>query len=147
MFSLCRPEKFDNPIDVAICYIRSEGSYLFLKRSPEKFEGGRYCTPGGHVEPSETPLDAAVRETFEETGIEVSSESFKSLGIFYSQFPERNILDHVFFKDIGRRPKVELSSEHTDYAWWPLREAPSQRIRRADEWYIKNHLIPQFPKG
>lgn len=33
--------------------------------------GGVWVLPGGAVEPEETPADAAVREVFEETGVEV----------------------------------------------------------------------------
>ena len=33
---------------------------------------GRWLPPGGHIEPDELPDDAALREVFEETGIEAS---------------------------------------------------------------------------
>ena len=39
-----------------------------------------WTTPGGIVEPYETPADAAVRETWEETGVHVSLE--RILGVF-----------------------------------------------------------------
>ena len=32
---------------------------------------GRWLQPGGHIEPGESPVDAAVRETLEETGVGV----------------------------------------------------------------------------
>ena len=33
-------------------------------------EGNQWTTPGGLIEPEETPADAAVREAWEETGVE-----------------------------------------------------------------------------
>jgi 8-oxo-dGTP pyrophosphatase MutT (NUDIX family) len=38
-------------------------------------EGNDWTTPGGMIEPLETPADAAVRETWEETGLHVELES------------------------------------------------------------------------
>src|SRR5205809_2551859 len=35
-------------------------------------EGNDWTTPGGMIEPYETPADAAVRETWEETGLHVA---------------------------------------------------------------------------
>ncbi len=35
-------------------------------------EGNLWTTPGGMIEPGETPADAAVRETWEETGLAVA---------------------------------------------------------------------------
>jgi 8-oxo-dGTP pyrophosphatase MutT (NUDIX family) len=41
---------------------------------------GRWVAPGGSIEPNETPADAVVRETFEETGLLV--EPTRILGVF-----------------------------------------------------------------
>ena len=43
-------------------------------------EGNTWTTPGGMIEPYETPADAAVRETWEETGLFV--ELTRIVGVF-----------------------------------------------------------------
>lgn len=43
-------------------------------------ETGEWTTPGGMIEPYETPADAAVRETWEETGLYV--ELTRVIGVF-----------------------------------------------------------------
>lgn len=43
-------------------------------------EAGAWTTPGGAVEPREVPADAAVREAWEETGLEV--ELLRLLGVY-----------------------------------------------------------------
>lgn len=43
------------------------GRALLIKRSDD----GTWCHPGGFTEPNERPVDTAVRETAEETGLEV----------------------------------------------------------------------------
>lgn len=43
-------------------------------------EGNDWTTPGGMIEPYETPADAALRETWEETGLEV--ELTRIVGVF-----------------------------------------------------------------
>ena len=43
-------------------------------------EGNNWTTPGGMIEPYETPADAAVRETWEETGLFV--ELTRIVGVF-----------------------------------------------------------------
>ncbi|MGE5169676.1 MAG: NUDIX domain-containing protein [Rudaea sp.] len=43
-------------------------------------ETGEWTTPGGMIEPYETPADAAVRETWEETGLHV--ELTRVIGVF-----------------------------------------------------------------
>jgi ADP-ribose pyrophosphatase YjhB (NUDIX family) len=45
----------------------AEGRILLVRRADD----GRWCLPCGWVEPNESPLEAAVRETREETGLEV----------------------------------------------------------------------------
>ena len=43
-------------------------------------EGNDWTTPGGMIEPYETPSDAAVRETWEETGLHVALT--RIIGVF-----------------------------------------------------------------
>lgn len=48
--------------------VNGAGEILLIRRADD----GCWAMPGGWVEPSETPADAAVRETEEETGLTVS---------------------------------------------------------------------------
>ncbi|RLE19100.1 MAG: hypothetical protein DRJ08_06025 [Acidobacteria bacterium] len=51
-------------------------SLLFVRRVKPPF-AGQYLPPGGHVEEGENPLEAAVREVREETGLEVEVIDFR----------------------------------------------------------------------
>ena len=46
------------------------GRVLLVLRGHEP-QSGRWSIPGGHVEPGETPAEAAAREALEETGLTV----------------------------------------------------------------------------
>ncbi|MFQ3275376.1 MAG: 8-oxo-dGTP pyrophosphatase MutT (NUDIX family) [Candidatus Nanohaloarchaea archaeon] len=60
------PEDADRDF-VAGAFIVKDDEVLLLRH--KKY--GVWLQPGGHVEPGETPDEAAVRETMEETGLEV----------------------------------------------------------------------------
>lgn len=51
-------------------------SLLFVRRGTPPFVG-QYLPPGGHVEKGENPLEAAVREVREETGLEIEVLDFR----------------------------------------------------------------------
>lgn len=52
--------------------IKTEDEYLVMKRSKEETSYQEYWDiPGGSAEPGELPKDAAVRETKEETGLDI----------------------------------------------------------------------------
>lgn len=58
--------------DIAVALVwRDDGRLLIQRRPPEGLLGGLWEFPGGKVQADETPKQAAVRETREETGLDV----------------------------------------------------------------------------
>ena len=51
----------------AVCGIVVGDRILLLKRQYRVGKSNGWCIPGGKVDPGETTLEAAIRETFEET--------------------------------------------------------------------------------
>jgi 8-oxo-dGTP diphosphatase len=49
--------------------LRRGGRVLLLRRTGDVYASGQLCLPSGHLEEGESIPQAAVRETFEETGI------------------------------------------------------------------------------
>ena len=74
--------------------VERAGKFLMVKEN----SGGRlvYNQPAGHVEVKESLLDAAIRETLEETAWRVNLE--KLLGIYQYTSPENGItyIRHCF---------------------------------------------------
>lgn len=60
-----------------------------------KHNGGHISFPKGHVEDGETPKETAIRETFEETGIEAEIISDEFFVNTYS--PKENHMKDVYF--------------------------------------------------
>lgn len=59
----------------AIAVVIHEGSVLLVRRKKEP-DAGRWGFPGGHVDPGETALAAAVRELAEETSVRAVPERY-----------------------------------------------------------------------
>lgn len=60
-------------VHVAACVVRDgKGRILLAQRRPDQLSGGYWEIPGGKIEPGETPETAAMREVFEETGLEAT---------------------------------------------------------------------------
>lgn len=69
-----QPEPIENrrKFAVLVPFVEKEGRLYLLYETRSKTmetQPGEVCFPGGHVEKGETPLECAVRETEEETGI------------------------------------------------------------------------------
>ena len=66
---------YQNPIPAAGCIIVENNAVLLVKRAhPSKI--GWWCFPAGFMEWGEHPVDTAIREVREETGLEVRLDRF-----------------------------------------------------------------------
>lgn len=82
--------------------LRAGGQYLLLKRAKAP-NAGKYVPVGGKLEAMERPLEAAVRETREETGLSIEAPQF--CGILCETAPiDYNWLCYIYLADIDFQP-------------------------------------------
>jgi ADP-ribose pyrophosphatase YjhB (NUDIX family) len=93
--------------------IEKDGLFL-LVRETKKGREGMYNVPGGHVEPHETLLEAAIRETHEESGYEVEITGL--LGVYQTIRNSINVSGPVFLaRVIGG--EALTSTVHPEVIW------------------------------
>lgn len=94
---------------------------LILRRGPHGRSPGSWEIVHGHVDPGETPVDAALRELKEETGL--VPDRFYNLSraeMFYLPKKQAMAIVPAFVAFVPAEAAVALSEEHDDLAWcWP----------------------------
>lgn len=100
-----------------------EFEYLLLKRA----DMGVWQGVAGGGEGDETPIVAAIRETREETGVEISDivdlRSVAELSVIdvagcYRWGEDIRIIpEFAFLADVPSDAKIKISCEHTEYLW------------------------------
>lgn len=110
-------------------------SVLLLRRSgPDHY--GQWAFPGGHIEPGETALMAAVRECYEETGWDPRGwtdayANSHSLGVSNGF--------ETFVQCLKRGFMPSLNDEHDAWQWSPIHELPPNMHPNGVE-FIKRFL-------
>jgi A/G-specific adenine glycosylase len=96
------PRKTKRPLphhDIAVALVwRDDGRLLIQRRPPEGLLGGLWEFPGGKVEPGEHAEQAAVRETREETGLEIRVR--RPAGRVDHAYSHFRITLHAFHADV-----------------------------------------------
>lgn len=98
---------------------------ILLGYKKRGFAAGKYGGFGGKIEPHESPLEAALRELEEETGIRAASEDTAAMGrlTFYFPYkPEWSQIVHLF--TLWRWQGECKESEEMAPAWFPVEKIP-----------------------
>ena len=124
--------------------VERAGKFLMVKEN----SGGRlvYNQPAGHVEAKESLLDAAVRETLEETAWRVNLE--KLLGIYQYTSPENDItyIRHCFIaKAIEPRTERDLDEDIAEAVWVSLEELEQRESEMRSPLVLE--VIRDYLKG
>lgn len=124
--------------------VERAGKFLMVK---EKSEGRLvYNQPAGHVEIRESLLDAAIRETLEETAWRVNLEQL--LGIYQYTSPENGItyIRHCFIaKAIGTRTERDLDEDIAEAVWVSLEELEQRESEMRSPLVLE--VIRDYLKG
>lgn len=101
---------------VLVMVENEKGQLLMQKRLDPDWPG--ICFPGGHVEPGESFTAAAIRETFEETGLTI--EDPRLVGV--KQFQTKNDERYVVFFYRATKFTGTLTSSNEGEVFWLSRE-------------------------
>ena len=98
----------------------------------------QWFQPGGHIDNGEDPIQAAIREVFEETGVvcEPLNGFLEPVDIDLHEIPANpskgeDVHLHIDLLFILKALKEEESPEEIEKAWVPFDQITSPRIQRA----------------
>ncbi|KZN45886.1 NUDIX domain-containing protein [Pseudoalteromonas luteoviolacea] len=115
--------------------------YLYLKRSGGKYKG-HWWPVGGTCNPTESPLDCAIRELKEETNL--NAFAIYPLGKKISHIDNiSKLIGYVAF--ISAKQTVRLNYEHNDFKWMAVEKAYTF-LPHYTHVYIK-HIEDNFIKS
>ena len=104
---------------LAGCVILEEGKILLVNEKKDRY----WKIPSGKIDPGETPDQTAIRETMEETGLEV--RLIKNLGEHYFKFKGRDFnmtyyLAEIIGGELQNKERANETVEHAEFK--PVRE-------------------------
>ena len=97
------------PVAVHVFLLRGE-EVLLLRDSNTGYEDGKLSVVAGHVEPGETVTQAAVRETREEVGLELSRERLRVVGVMHRRSKNERVDFFLATGSAARSPKTASPS-------------------------------------
>lgn len=110
-----------------------DGSIALIERDWAPYEG-RWALPGGHVDPGETALQAAVRELAEETGLHVPAGDLREIGTFDrpDRDPRGRYVTVAYSTQVPADTALAAGTDARTARWWPLSQLPELAFDHAD---------------
>jgi len=110
--------KFGSGIHVLVK--NDDGKYLVMRRKlNDDSDAGNWDFPGGGIHLGEQPFETAIRETLEETGMNI--KLIRPLTQYALQYGETWSTESIVLAETNDKD-VKLSEEHTEFKWVPWEE-------------------------
>jgi ADP-ribose pyrophosphatase YjhB (NUDIX family) len=134
----CRYIQYINPLPGVSVLIEKDGSLLIGKRSRDCTASGKWCLPCGFVEHHENYLEAAHREVFEETGLEIKIQSLVSVSSNHLSPGLHTIVTVLTAEIVSGTP--EAGDDLVELNWLGKNDTFPAMAFEADEFIIKRYF-------
>jgi 8-oxo-dGTP diphosphatase len=110
--------------------IRDGKKILFVLRRKTGYADGMYALPGGHVEPQENFIDAAVREVMEEVNVQTQRARLRAVLTSQRFHPPDDVRVGIFFEAAAwtGEPKSMETDRMGPIAWFDGSDLPYHKI-------------------
>jgi 8-oxo-dGTP diphosphatase len=122
-------------LGVIVCiFYRDFSKILLLKRNKEKRDLNKadWGNAGGRVEWGEKLVNACIRETKEESGIDLKPEQLKLLEIKEITenpiAPTVHFLQFIYAAKLDEIREISLNEESDEYGWFDLNDLPEKTL-------------------
>ncbi len=131
-------ENWTAEIEATLMFVVSEGRILLIEKKRGHGQG-KVNGPGGKIDPGETPLQGAVRETQEELCISVTNAR-KAAELWFEMSDYPRLRCHVFLAE--KFDGIPTETPEAAPLWIPLDEIPYDRM-----WEDDRHWLPLVLDG
>jgi 8-oxo-dGTP diphosphatase len=130
-----------NPALAADAAVRRGDSILLIKRKFPPMQGA-WALPGGFVDRGENPIDAAVRELLEETGLHGENPKLISVMGDANRDPRKHIVSIVYEIEVSSQQQPIAGDDAADAKFWPIDSILDGELQMAGDHQqiIKNWL-------
>lgn len=142
--SICHsnnPGIYHKPVWIWI--INNDNKILVQKRSKHKKSHPlKYDMPSaGHIKAGENPIDACVRETYEELGIKIAKEDFKFIQEYI--YDKGYELAQVYLLKLNKEYKFNIDNKEVDSIKW-LNINEFKKLFYSDEFVLHTKEYQQL---
>ena len=131
----------DQPVVGVGAVILKDGAIALIKRGNEPAKG-KWTIPGGLVELGESPEKAVIRETKEETGLEVENPSLMDVVSNVDRDEKGKIKYHYVIIDYlvrVRSGNADAASDALELRWVPFDEVDGFNLTSSFRLFFRNN--------
>lgn len=130
-------------------FVKHKDKVLLCKRNKNGSFPGMWSIPAGHIEDNEESIDAAKREFFEETSVDIDNRQIRFIGIiprFTRDGKKCKGLMYVYLLDTDKiiEPDFDMAidgEEHTDWGYFTKNEIKNLNIGK-HLFHLLNLFLP-----
>ncbi len=134
----CQYTQYVNPLPGISVLIEKDQKILIGKRENQSVESNKWCLPCGFIEHHETFLDAAHREVFEETGLEIEIRSLVNVSANHINPQLHTIVPVLTASVVGG--KLKPGDDLTELYWLSENDTFPDMAFEADKFIIKKYF-------